>query len=91
LTVVADAGPLIALAKIDGLEPLFRLYPHVSIPPAVHDEAIRSGGERGATDAVQSEGNARRDRVRFPGWTPVSRGGGRLGLANQRPAGHMDP
>jgi predicted nucleic acid-binding protein len=51
LTVVADAGPLIALAKIDGLEPLFRLYPQVSIPPAVHDEAIRSGRERGAADA----------------------------------------
>lgn len=52
MTVVADAGPLIALAKIGGLETLFRLYRRVSIPPAVHDEAIRIGRERGATDAL---------------------------------------
>ncbi len=55
MTVVADAGPLIALAKTGGLETLFRLYPRVSIPPAVHTEAIRIGRERGAPDALHLE------------------------------------
>ena len=52
MTVVADAGPLIALAKIGALDILFRLYPKVLIPPAVHQEAIATGGERGAPDAL---------------------------------------
>lgn len=55
MTVVADAGPLIAMAKIGGLEALFRLFPGVSIPPAVHDEAIRIGRERGSADALLLE------------------------------------
>jgi predicted nucleic acid-binding protein len=55
LTVVVDAGPLIALAKTGGLETLFRLHPRVSLPPAVHDEAIRIGRERGAADALHLE------------------------------------
>lgn len=55
MTVVADAGPLIALAKTGGLATLFRLYPRVSVPPAVHDEAIRVGRERGAADALHLE------------------------------------
>lgn len=52
MTVVADAGPLMALAKIHGLEALFQLFPSVAIPPAVHDEAIRRGRELGAADAI---------------------------------------
>lgn len=53
LTMVVDAGPLIALAKTGGLETLFRLHPRVLIPPAVRDEAIgrlpsRRAGARGA-------------------------------------------
>jgi predicted nucleic acid-binding protein len=55
LTVVADAGPLIALAKIDGLEALFRLFPHISIPPAVQEEAIRKGRDHGLADALVLE------------------------------------
>jgi predicted nucleic acid-binding protein len=55
LTVVVDAGPLIALAKTGGLETLFRLHPRVLVPPAVRDEAILIGRERGATDALQLE------------------------------------
>ncbi len=52
MTVVADAGPLIALAKIGALDILFRLYPKVLIPPAVHREAIATGVDRGAPDAL---------------------------------------
>lgn len=60
MTVVADAGPLIAMAKIGGLEALFRLFPRVSIPPAVHDEAIRIGRERGS----RPSDHGRRGRTR---------------------------
>ena len=52
LTVVADAGPLIALAKTGGLETSSD-DPRVSVPPAVHAEAIRIGRERGAADALR--------------------------------------
>lgn len=55
MTVVADAGPLMALAKIHGLEALFQLFSSVAIPPAVHDEAIRRGRELGAADAIALE------------------------------------
>jgi len=55
LTVVADAGPLIALAKIGGLQALFQLFSTVSIPPAVNNEAIRIGRDRRAADALLLE------------------------------------
>jgi predicted nucleic acid-binding protein len=38
--VVADAGPLMALAKVDALAVLFRLYPKVLTPPAVYEETV---------------------------------------------------
>jgi predicted nucleic acid-binding protein len=49
--IVADAGPLIALAKVDGLDVLFGLYPHVLTPPAVYEEAVSAGVRLGAPDA----------------------------------------
>lgn len=52
MTAVADAGPLIALAKIGGLETLHRLHPEVFIPPAVHWETIEQGLARGEPDAA---------------------------------------
>ena len=52
MTVVADAGPLIALAKIGALDLLFRLYPKILIPPAVQQEAIAAGRDRSAPDAL---------------------------------------
>jgi len=52
VTVVSDAGPLIALAKIGGLDPLFRLFPKVITPPAVYQELIPEGLRLGAPDAA---------------------------------------
>jgi predicted nucleic acid-binding protein len=51
--IVADAGPLIALAKINGLAGLFDLYPHLLITPAVYQEAIVAGLALNAQDAQQ--------------------------------------
>jgi len=50
--VVADAGPLIALAKINGLEALLRLYSPILTPPAVYEEAVTRGLALGAEDAT---------------------------------------
>ena len=51
MTVVSDAGPLIALAKIGGLETLSQLYPRVLVAPAVYREAVEVGLDRGDPDA----------------------------------------
>lgn len=56
MTVVADAGPLIALAKVDGLDVLVGLYQPILIPPAVHAEAVEAGRELGAPDALALDG-----------------------------------
>ncbi len=53
MIVVADAGPLIALAKIEGLAPLFDLYTRLLITPAVYREAVTAGLTRNAHDAQQ--------------------------------------
>lgn len=52
MIVVADAGPLIALAKIDGLDALSRFHPTVLIPPAVYHEVIAPDREPRAPDAL---------------------------------------
>ena len=43
MKVIADAGPLMALAKVDGLDALFLLYPKVFTPPAVYEETVTAG------------------------------------------------
>ncbi|MDQ3814163.1 MAG: DUF3368 domain-containing protein [Armatimonadota bacterium] len=43
--IVSDAGPLIALAKIDSLPLLQTLYGLVAIPPAVHAEILAKAGD----------------------------------------------
>jgi predicted nucleic acid-binding protein len=53
--VVSDAGPLMALAKVDGLSALFRLFPQILIPPAVHEETVIAGQRLGAPDAALLE------------------------------------
>lgn len=46
--IVADAGPLIGLARVHRLDLLQELYGFVLIPPAVHDELQVSSGRPGA-------------------------------------------
>ena len=46
--VVADAGPLIGLARVRRLDLLQKLYTLILIPPAVHDELHVSFGRPGA-------------------------------------------
>ncbi|HVG08587.1 MAG TPA: DUF3368 domain-containing protein [Thermoanaerobaculia bacterium] len=51
MTVVSDAGPLMALAKIGALDVLFRIFPKILTPPAVHHELITEGLRLAAPDA----------------------------------------
>jgi hypothetical protein len=41
-----------ALAKVNGLEALFRLFPKVLTPPAVYSEVVTEGLRLGAPDAA---------------------------------------
>lgn len=73
MTIVADSGPLIALAKIGGLAELFDLHPLIITPPAVFEETVREGRYVQAPDAdlLQSEYDAGRLRVEeLRGQTP---------------------
>ena len=45
--IIADAGPLIALAKVDQLELLPRLFPSITITQAVADECLRNSSKDG--------------------------------------------
>jgi uncharacterized protein len=51
MIVVCNAGPLIALGKLNRLELLAELYSQVQIPGAVYDEAVTQGLARGMPDA----------------------------------------
>lgn len=55
MTVVVNAGPLIALAKLHQLTLLQSLYQRVSLPAAVHDEVVTRGQGGGHSDAVVVE------------------------------------
>lgn len=52
MIVVADAGPLIALARVDRLGLLRALYGRVCIPPAVRDE-LQPNSERPGAQRLQ--------------------------------------
>jgi len=59
MKAVSNTGPLIALAKVDRLDLLPRLFEMVEIPPAVHRELLaKNGPEAAALD------RALRDLVR---------------------------
>lgn len=49
--VVTDAGPLIALGKLNRLDLLAGLYGEVQVPRAVYEEVVREGLARGTPDA----------------------------------------
>ncbi len=56
MKVVSDSSPLIALARIDRLHLLRRLYPSVSISREVHNEVVIAGaGLPGASQVGQAE------------------------------------
>lgn len=48
MTVVTNTGPLIALAKINQLGLLQRVFTTISIPPAVHRELLAKSGPEAA-------------------------------------------
>ena len=54
ITVVSDATPLIAFAKLDGLSWLQQLFGEIYIPKAVYEEVAIAGAGRVASTEVQS-------------------------------------
>ncbi|MDI6793728.1 MAG: hypothetical protein QME81_12835 [bacterium] len=50
--VLCNAGPLIALSKLNRLDILADLYGETQIPRAVYDEVVTHGLARGAPDAL---------------------------------------
>jgi predicted nucleic acid-binding protein len=54
MIVVANAGPLIALAQIGHFNLLHSLYDQLHIPPAVRDEVVASGCGRPGAEEVDS-------------------------------------
>jgi len=50
-TVVTNAGPLIALGKLNRLDLLTDLFRKVQVPRAVYEEVVVQGLTRGASDA----------------------------------------
>lgn len=50
--VLCDAGPLVALGKLNRLDLLAGLFNEVQIPRAVYDEVVTQGLGRGAPDAL---------------------------------------
>lgn len=65
--VVADAGPLIALSKLNVLPLLHLLYGQVLLPDAVYLEAVSFGERLGYEDA-----RTLRSYFERQGWRPVS-------------------
>jgi predicted nucleic acid-binding protein len=56
--IVSNAGPLIALAKIERFELLRELFGKIYIPQAVYDEVVVIGtGRAGANETEQAVGD----------------------------------
>jgi predicted nucleic acid-binding protein len=49
--VICNAGPLMALAKLNRLDLLADVFTQVTLPRAAYEEVITHGLARGATDA----------------------------------------
>lgn len=69
MTVVADSGPLIAFAKIGGLETLLGVYPRILTPRAVFEESVNevstsSGAGACFMKALSEQKRIRKEQVR---------------------------
>ncbi len=53
MIAVSNAGPLIALAKVNRFELLHRVLGHLYIPQAVYDEVVVKGTGKAGTDETQ--------------------------------------
>ena len=53
MIVVADATPLIGLARIDHLDLLLKLFNQIIIPQAVYDEVVTNAPQRPGADAIK--------------------------------------
>ncbi len=62
--IVSDTGPLIALARVERLDLLTRLFTRVAIPPAVRTELAIESGHPGT--AALAAALANRILVQFP-------------------------
>lgn len=64
MTVVSNAGPLIALGKLGQLGLLFKLYGEILIPREVYKEVVVNGLRLGAPDAQAVNFLIQQDRIR---------------------------
>lgn len=67
IRVVADAGPLLALAKLNLLHLLDALFERVELTTSVYDEIVVSGMRRGYVDA-----QVLREYFYLKGWAPTA-------------------
>ena len=65
MKVVANASPLIFLAKIDKLELLIELFEEVIIPMQVFAEVVTKGEERGMDDAFLIENFTGSEKIKL--------------------------
>lgn len=82
MTVVSDAGPLIALARIERTRLLPRLYGDIVIPPSVHEEVIGRDKERKGAETLANAEWLRR--------VPISNQTGVLLLRERLDAGESE-
>lgn len=75
--VIADAGPLIALARIDALPLLKAVFGQVCITRTVHDEILPSSGSFDDASALMqalTDGWIRVVETNWVGWQPLNPG-----------------
>lgn len=63
MKAVANASPLIYLAKVDALYLLYSLYGEIIIPKEVYKEAVVRGLEKGFEDAAKVEEAVRKGKL----------------------------
>ena len=74
--VIADAGPLIALSRIDHLELLKSLFQYIIITDTVHNEIFdntHKAGKPGIKKAIEEEWIQVKN-VNTHGWQPLNKG-----------------